>query len=110
MKLLTIAITSVFVVALSFGQSNNANGSKGQNIFGEQCVGCHGTDGRAQTEVGKKVQAADLTSSAVQQQSDSQLEKVIKDGKAKMPSFDQKLSDDEIRAVLAYVRRLGKAQ
>ena len=56
------------------------------------------------------MKAADLTSSAVQQQSDSQFEKVIKDGKDKMPSFDQKLSDDEIHSVLAYIRRIGKAQ
>ncbi len=110
MRALIIPIAMAFVIAPSYGQANNKNADKGQKIFEEQCVGCHGPDGHAQTEMGKKVKAADLTSSAVQQQSDSQLEKVIKDGKDKMPSFDQKLSDDEIRSVLAYIRRIGKAQ
>lgn len=72
-------------------------------------VGCHGTDGRAQTDMGKKVSAADLTSGAVQHQSDSQLATIVKDGKSKMPSFDQKLSDAEVRSVIAYIRRIAKA-
>ena len=78
--------------------------------YTDQCAMCHGPDGKAQTEMGKKVHAADLTSSAVQEQSDSKLEKTIKSGKEKMPSFDGKLSDDDIRSVVAYVRQLGKGQ
>jgi mono/diheme cytochrome c family protein len=58
--------------------------------------------------MGKKVGAADLTSSAVQGQSDSQLEKAVKNGGKKMPSFNEKLSDDDIHALIAYVRQLGK--
>lgn len=109
MKLITIAIVTAFIATSLFGQSDSKDAGKGHEIFEQQCVGCHGSDGRAQTDMGKKVQAADLTSGAVQQQSDSQLEKVIKGGKKKMPSFDQKLSDDEVRAVIAYIRQLGKA-
>jgi|ERR1039457_6930093 cytochrome c6 len=109
MRLLTVAIIIAFAVAApSFGQSDNKNANKGQEIFQEQCVGCHGPDGHAQTDMGKKVGAADLTSDAVQHQGDSQLEKVVKNGKKKMPSFGEKLSDDDIHAVIAYVRQLGK--
>jgi cytochrome c6 len=111
MRLLTIAIVIAFaVVPPSFGQSDNKNAGKGQGIFQEQCVGCHGTDGHAQTDMGKTVGAADLTSGVVQHQSDSQLEKVVKNGKKKMPSFADKLSDDDIHALIAYVRQLGKTQ
>jgi cbb3-type cytochrome c oxidase subunit III len=109
MRLLTVSIIIAFAVAApSFGQSDNKNAGKGQEIFQEQCVGCHGPDGHAQTDMGKKVGAADLTSDAVQHQSDSQLQKVVKNGKMKMPSFDEKLSDDEIHALIAYIRQLGK--
>ena len=110
MKLLlnTSIVIAFAVAAPSFGQSDNKNAGKGQEIFQEQCVGCHGPDGHAQTDMGKKLGAADLTSDPVQHQSDSQLEKVVKGGKKKMPSFDEKLSDDDIHAVIAYVRQLGK--
>ena len=82
----------------------------GEAIFQEMCVGCHGTDGRAGTDMGKKVKAADLTSPAVQQQSDSALMKVVRSGQKKMPSFSDKLSEDDIKAVISYVRQLGKSK
>ena len=71
-------------------------------------MGCHGPDGRAQTELSKKVGAADLTSDAVQQQTDSNLMKIVKGGKRKMPAFEDKLSNDEIAGVVAYIRELAK--
>jgi len=91
-----------------FGQTDDRRAGKGRDVFAEYCIGCHGPDGRAQTDMSKKVGAADLTSDAVQQQSDSQLRTVIKDGKGKMPSFDQKLSDSEISSVLAYLRQVPR--
>ena len=109
MKLSTISTSLALIVVAPFlGLSNPPQAQKGQAIFQEQCVGCHGADGKAQTEMGKKIQAADLTSSAIQGQSDSKLEKTIKSGKAKMPSFDGKLSDEEIGSVVAYIRQIGK--
>lgn len=110
MKLSIFPIIMALVAASSFGQPDNKSAAKGQEIFQEQCVGCHGPDGNGQTDMGKKLGAANLTSSAVQQLSDSELEKVVKSGKKKMPSFDQKLSDDDIKSVIAYVRQLGKTQ
>jgi cytochrome c6 len=108
MRLLTFTIVIAFASIPSFGQSGNKDAGKGQEIFQQQCIGCHGPDGHAQTDMGKKVGAADLTSDAVQQQKDSQLEKVVKNGKKKMPSFSDKLSDDEIHALIVYVRQLAK--
>ena len=111
MKLTTISTILALVVAAPFlGVSRPPQAQKGKAIFQEQCIGCHGADGKAQTDMGKKVQAADFTSSAVQEQSDSKLESVIKSGKKKMPSFDAKLSDDEIGSVVAYVRQIAKGQ
>ena len=83
---------------------------EGGAIFQEQCVGCHGSDGRAATDMGKQLKAADLTSADVQQQSDSALTKIVKDGQKKMPAFKGKLDDDDIKAVVTYVRELGKGK
>jgi cbb3-type cytochrome c oxidase subunit III len=108
MKLSISTTLALVVVAPFLGLSLPPQAQKGQAIFQEQCVGCHGADGKAQTDMGKTIQAADLTSGAVQGQSDSKLEKTIKSGNAKMPSFDGKLSDDEIASVVAYIRQIGK--
>lgn len=91
-------------------QSGKEQGSTGEALFQQQCVGCHGPDGHAQTELGKKLGAADLTSDAIQQQSDSQLAKMVKDGKGKMPAFDGKLKEDEIHTLIIYIRQLARKQ
>ena len=109
MKVSTLAIATLLAVSV-FGQSSKGDNSAGAGVFQAQCVGCHGPDGRAQTEMGKKIGAADLTAGAVQQQSDSQLATIVHDGKKKMPSFADKLSSDEIRAVIAYIRELARKQ
>jgi mono/diheme cytochrome c family protein len=107
MRLLS-AFTLLMFAAAPFRSQASKSPEQGGQIFEQLCVGCHGSDGHATTDMGKKVQAADLTSEAVQQQSDSQLTKVIKNGQKKMPSFADKLSDDDIGNVLAFVRQFGK--
>jgi cytochrome c6 len=91
--------------ALLFAADKNTGGAE---IFNQMCVGCHGPDGKSQTDMGKQVQAADLTSTAIQKLTDSSLSRVVENGKEKMPAFKDKLSSDEIKSVVAYVRQLPK--
>src|SRR5215471_13997493 len=105
--ILLIAVCTLTVAILTSAHSAQKDrATTGQKIFQQLCIGCHGPDGRAQSEMGKKVQAADLTSAVVQDQSDSELLKVIRNGRGKMPSWASRLNDSEIHAVLAYVRSL----
>jgi len=54
--------------------------------------------------------AADLRSAEVQKQSDAQLAQVISEGRKNMPSFSDSLTQDQIRALVAYIRRLAKSR
>jgi len=58
--------------------------------------------------IGKNLKLRSLTSPEVQNQSDEQLETVIRQGKNKnkMPAFDRKLSKEQIAAVVKYIRSL----
>jgi cbb3-type cytochrome c oxidase subunit III len=56
----------------------------------------------------QKAGAADLTSDVVQRQGDSELATIVKDGKGKMPAAGKSLSDEEIHALITYVRQLAK--
>jgi mono/diheme cytochrome c family protein len=81
----------------------------GKEEFRKNCKKCHGEDGKGHTMVGRMVQAADLTSAAVSQQSDAELAAVISKGKGKMSGFGEKLGGDPgVAAVLSYVRSLRK--
>jgi len=109
MKVMNLVASSTTVLALAVATLGFAQEKKaGESIFSETCAVCHGPDGKAQTDIGKGMQAADLTSAAVQQQTDTQLSDSIDKGKGKMPPFHDKLSGDDIKAVVTYIRSLGK--
>jgi mono/diheme cytochrome c family protein len=78
------------------------------------CAQCHGKDGRADTKMGKQVGAKDLTDPKVQASfTNAQATAAIKDGvktggRTTMKAFGGKLSDDDIKALVAYVRTMKK--
>ncbi len=76
--------------------------------YKSQCAPCHGDDGSGDTPIGKMLKAASFKDPAVVKTPDAALIKIIKGGKDKMPSFAGKLNDDQIKGVLAYVRKLQK--
>lgn len=78
----------------------------GAAIFKTKCQVCHGPDGSGQTPIGKNLKLADLHSPEVQKMSDAELTKLLTDGKGKMPA--SKLSPDDIKAVIAFLRTLKK--
>jgi mono/diheme cytochrome c family protein len=78
----------------------------GAATFKTRCAPCHGPDGSGQTPVGKNLKVQDLRSPEVQKLSDAEMTKVLTDGKGKMPA--SKLSADDMKAVIAFVRSLKK--
>jgi mono/diheme cytochrome c family protein len=80
----------------------------GADTFKSQCALCHGADGLGDTQIGKMLKAASFKDPAIIKTPDATLVAIIKSGKDKMPSFAGKLTDDQIKAVLAYIRTLEK--
>ena len=78
------------------------------------CVQCHGKDGKAETKMGKALNAKDLTDAKVQagftdaKAADSIKNGVRENGKTTMKAFGDKLNDADIKALVAYVRTLKK--
>lgn len=78
------------------------------------CIACHGKDGKGQTKAGKMAGVKDQTDSQYQATlNDEKMFTAVKDGlteggKEKMKPFKEKLSDDEIKALVAHVRSLKK--
>jgi cytochrome c6 len=76
------------------------------------CTKCHGADGKGQTKAGKKLQLKDYTDAKVQaEMTDAEMTKVIaegvkdKAGKEKMKAYKGELTDDDIKELVAYVRK-----
>jgi mono/diheme cytochrome c family protein len=80
----------------------------------KNCTKCHGPDGKGKTKMGEKLSIKDYTDAKVQDDlKDDAMTKAIKDGvkdgeKTKMKGFGDVLSDDEIKALVKYVRDFKK--
>jgi cytochrome c6 len=78
-------------------------------LFKAKCAACHGPDGSGGTPTGKAMGTPDLRSDDVQKQTDAQLIESTTNGKGKkMPAYKGKLTDDQIKQLVGYIRELGK--
>jgi len=91
-----------------------ASAAEAKENYTKACAKCHGKDGKGDTKMGQKLGAKDYTDPKVQAAlTDEAAFKATKDGfkdkngKVLMkPSED--LSDDEIKALVAYMRTFKK--
>jgi len=80
----------------------------GAALFKSKCAACHGADGKGDTAVGKSMKLRDLGSEDVQKQTDAQLTAITADGKGKMPGYKGKLTDEQIKQLVSFMRSLKK--
>ncbi len=76
-----------------------------------KCASCHGVDGKADTETGKKAKLPDFTKADWQKgKTDAQIKSAIENGTKKdgneMDPYKDKLSPEQIDGLVAYVRTL----
>ncbi|HAM72264.1 MAG TPA: cytochrome C [Verrucomicrobiales bacterium] len=89
-------------------------GADATENWAKQCASCHGKDGKGETKAGKKAGVKDQTDPGYHAKlTDDQMFKSIKEGlkegeKERMKPFAEKLTDDEIKALVAHVRSFKK--
>lgn len=106
----SLILTGSLIIASSLC----ALGADAKANWDTHCAQCHGKGGNADTKIGKQLNAKDLTDAKVQAGfTDAEATTAIHDGmkeegKTRMKAFGDKLSADEIKALVAYVRTLKK--
>jgi mono/diheme cytochrome c family protein len=132
MRVVSVLVTApllsvVFAVAVDAHEGGHGRGqqaphpgstmadSLGKRVYEERCLECHGPAGHGDgpNRWILPVRPFDLTSSHMQQEmSDEDIFGVVTRGirERNMPSFKRRLSDDERRAVVRYVRFLGEQE
>jgi mono/diheme cytochrome c family protein len=113
-KDMTMKKMLLLVTLLGLAAALSAKGAEAKENWETQCAKCHGADGKSDTKIGAKLGAKDFTDAKVQASfKDEEAIKAIKEGrkdkddKTLMKAFDQ-LSDDEVKALVAYVRGFKK--
>ncbi|WP_051979540.1 c-type cytochrome [Edaphobacter aggregans] len=94
------------ILLLSGGVTSLAQ--SGADTYKAKCAMCHAADGSGNTPAGKAMKANPFNSPDVVKMSDAELIAVVTDGKAKMPGYKGKLTDAQIKDVVAYIRTLQK--
>jgi mono/diheme cytochrome c family protein len=112
MKKITLPLSLAAAVVLLGGVARSADIP---DNWTKNCASCHGPDGAGHTKAGRMAQVKDMTKADYQASfTDEQAIKQIKDGlkdpsgKERMRAFSDKLSDDDVKALVAYVRSLSK--
>lgn len=99
-----VVIWALFSISIqAFGQTPSTQ--NGVRIFSTTCAACHGLDGR-----GGEHAPNIATDVVIQRKTDTQLTEIIRKGipAAGMPAFGKLLDENQMRAVLNYLRILQK--
>ncbi|MCB9647114.1 MAG: cytochrome c [Deltaproteobacteria bacterium] len=76
-------------------------------LYGRKCASCHGLDGKGDTKRGIRTKANDWTKPGfLTQFTDEKLIELTTKGVKKMPGYGEKLSSEEIVALVQYMRLL----
>ncbi|MEP6820069.1 MAG: cytochrome c [bacterium] len=106
---LVVIFGGVFASTSRNGEPVTASARSAAELYAKNCATCHGKDGRAKTFKAKLNHARNLTDPEWQDKvSDERIFNSIMNGKGKMPAFGKKLSEQEINALVPYVRAFKK--
>src|ERR1017187_71700 len=103
--LMTVAACAAMVMS--------ASAADVKENWAKSCAKCHGADGKGDTKMGKKLEIKDFTDAKYQDSlKNADMIKAIKEGvkdgeKIRMKAAEG-LSDEEIKALVAYVRAFKK--
>jgi mono/diheme cytochrome c family protein len=106
-KIFIFATIIIASPSIGFGADAAAN-------WAQHCASCHGKDGSGNTTMGRKLGVKDYRDAKVQAAfSDAEAARAIKEGvktnsKETMKPFGSKLSDADIKALVAYIRSFKK--
>ena len=103
-----LVLSAAVIVALFLLITPVKSQAAGEQVYKAKCASCHGADGVGATPAGKATKVRDFCSDEVKKETDEEWTTIIMKGKNKMPSYDKKLTDAEVKDVVAYIRGLCK--
>jgi mono/diheme cytochrome c family protein len=91
----------------------NSHADEAKDNYDKGCAKCHGADGKGDTKMGKKMGIKDLTDAKVQanftdEKAFKAIKEGVKDGEKTLMKPSEDLKDDQIKAMVTYVRTFKK--
>lgn len=82
----------------------------GENLYKVSCAQCHGLTGEADTPAGRSFKAHSLNTPDALKMTDAEMLDLTKKGKGNMPAWEEMLTDEQLKDVIAYVRILQSSK
>ena len=105
MKTKLVVLTAILAAGIPAALAADATGN-----WEEYCAKCHGAAGKGETKTGQKLKVKDDSDPKVQAElkDDAMLDATLKgvtvNGKERMRAFNDKLTPDEAKALVALIR------
>lgn len=105
--ILVIGFFTLVALSPAFAEED----SPGKAVYDSKCLMCHGDDAKGDTKAGKMMKTPDLTTESWKQgASVPELVKTLREGLGKMPKYEGKLSEEELKAVAEYTLKLSEIE
>lgn len=101
-KTAALVVLAAMMAAPAFAQG------PGADTYKAKCAMCHGADGLAATPMAKSMKVLSFKDPAMIKAPDAQFIASTTNGKGKMPAYTGKLTEAQIKDVVAYIRTLQK--
>ena len=101
-RILALAVLGIMMTPAALADDASAA------LYKSKCAMCHAADGSGSVPMGQKTGAHDFRSAEIQKMTDAQLTEITAKGKNKMPAYEKKMTADEIKGLVAYIRELMK--
>ncbi len=100
-----------FFTLVAFTQAPAEEDSPGKKLYDSKSLMCHGEDAKADTNAGKMMKTPDLTTETWKQgTSVAAVVKTLRGGLGKMPKYEGKISEEDLKAVAEYTLRLSEIE
>ncbi len=105
--LLGIGFSTVAGLSLVLAQED----SPGKKVYVSKCLKRHGADAKGDTKAGKMMKTPDLTTETWKQgTSVAEVVKTLGEGLGKMPNYEGKICEEDLKAVAEYTLKLSKVE
>ena len=105
--IVSIVFFTLVTLSLALAQED----SPGKTVYDSKCLMCHGDDGTGDTKAGKMMKTPDLTTEPWKQgTSVAEVVKTLREGLGKMPKYEGKISEEDLKAVAEYTLKLAKIE
>jgi cytochrome c5 len=105
--IVSIVFFTLVTLSLVFAQED----SPGKKVYDSKCLMCHGDDAKGDTKAGKMMKTPDLPTEPWKQgTSVAEVVKTLREGLGKMPKYEGKISEEDLKAVADFTLKLSKIE